>query len=49
MFIDNAMRYFTDGEMDFDKDGEWSSRGTVNQDIVDAFLETNEYCKIKLP
>ena len=44
MFIDNAMRYFTDGEMDFDKDGEWSSRGTVNQDIVDAFLETNEYC-----
>lgn len=44
MFIDNAMRYFTDGEMEYDKDGEWSARGTVNQGIVDAFLETNKYC-----
>jgi 1,6-anhydro-N-acetylmuramate kinase len=49
MFIDNAMRYFTDGEMEYDKDGEWSSRGTVNQEIVDAFLETNRYCNHKPP
>ncbi|KAM0232272.1 hypothetical protein ACHAP5_010792 [Fusarium lateritium] len=44
MFIDNAMRYFTDGEMEYDKDGEWSSRGVVRQDIVDRFLSTNKYC-----
>jgi 1,6-anhydro-N-acetylmuramate kinase len=44
MFIDNAMRYFTDGEMEYDKDAEWSSRGTVNQAIVDQFLDTHKYC-----
>jgi len=44
MFIDNAMRYFTNGEMEYDRDGEWSSRGTVCQDIVDRFLSTNKYC-----
>ncbi|KAF5679580.1 anhydro-n-acetylmuramic acid kinase [Fusarium heterosporum] len=44
MFIDNAMRYFTNGEMEYDRDGEWSGRGTVRQDIVDNFLNTNKYC-----
>ncbi|OBS23081.1 hypothetical protein FPOA_03644 [Fusarium poae] len=44
MFIDNAMRYFTNGEMEYDRDGEWSARGTVCQGIVDKFLNTNKYC-----
>ena len=47
MFIDNAMRYFTDGIMEHDKDGTWSVRGTVNQHIVDNFLDTHEHCNRK--
>lgn len=49
MFIDNAMRYFTDGTMEYDKDGEWSARGTVHQAIVDKFLDTHKYCNHKPP
>lgn len=30
--------------MEYDKDGLWGARGTVNHSIVDAFLSTNEYC-----
>lgn len=49
MFIDAAMRYFTDGEMEYDRDGEWGSQGTVNQTIVDSFLRNNEYVNHKPP
>lgn len=49
MFIDAAMRYFTSGEMEYDKDGEWGARGTVDQTIVDEFLRTNWYTNHKPP
>ncbi len=44
MFIDAAMRYFTNGQMEYDRDGEWGARGRVNQDVVNMFLDNNKYC-----
>lgn len=49
MFIDAAMRYFTNGEMEYDKDGLWGALGAVNQAIVDNFLAENSYCNKKPP
>lgn len=49
MFIDAAMRHFTDGEAEYDRDGEWGKRGNVNEDIVNAFLGSNYYCNLLPP
>lgn len=49
MFIDAAMRYYTHGEMEYDRDGEWGAKGTVNQEIVDNFLNANIYCNTHPP
>ncbi|KAK0613676.1 hypothetical protein B0T14DRAFT_606130 [Immersiella caudata] len=43
LFIDAAMRHYTDGAQEYDKDGEWDAQGTVNQPIVYAFLSGNDY------
>ena len=49
MFIDYAMRHFTDHKMDYDKDGVWGKHGKVSPETVDSYLNEHPFFKHEPP
>ncbi|CAI6338438.1 unnamed protein product [Periconia digitata] len=49
LFIDYAMRYATSNQMEHDYTGAYGERGSVNENLVNRFLDVNDYTRRALP
>ncbi|MBS3765725.1 anhydro-N-acetylmuramic acid kinase, partial [Candidatus Bipolaricaulota bacterium] len=39
MVLDQLVRNYTHGEKEYDEDGRWANRGTINEDLLDMLME----------